>query len=117
MGTTPTLPFWDRVEGFVHNALTGTLTDAQKQTLANQEAAALVQASGGNLSASDAAAQAQSDVTAVLKINNADPSQASLFNNPGLASLFSKIGWLVAAVGIFLFFYFSLLAYRAFREA
>ena len=111
------LSFFDEVEGFVWNAATGTLTQAQKSALENQQAQDVVKASGGSVSATDALAQAHADVTAVLTQANADPSQASIFNNPGLDSLFGKIGWVIAAIGVFLVFYFSVLAYRAFRAA
>jgi len=71
------------------NAL-GYLTQAQKDQLVQQEAANLVQASGGSMPQSQAQAQAQSDVTTVLRQAGADPSQ-----NPVSASL----PWIWLALG------------------
>ncbi len=100
------LPWSQRVEGFLWNAATGTLTDSQKQALITQQAAAVSDASSGAISPTDALTQAQQDVTTVLTQDNADPTQASLFNNPGLNALFQKAGWVVViVVSIFLIYY------------
>lgn len=93
---TLNLPFVDRVEGFVHNAIYGTLTQEQKTALEQQQADSVVKASGGSVSQQDAMAQAQRDVTSVLTQAGADPSQSSFLGSPGLESLLSKVGWIIA---------------------
>ena len=62
---------------FSSNAFDYVTTD-QKNSLIQQEAANLIQASAGRLTAAQAQAQAQNDVTAVLTKAGADPSQNPL---------------------------------------
>lgn len=92
------LSIWDDITGLWDNAAYGTLSPAQKQALIAQEAANRVQASGGSITLDDATKQATADVTGALTYNKADPSQASIFNNPGLDNLFAKIGWIVEII-------------------
>lgn len=108
------LPWYEKIEGVVWNAATGTLTDAQKQALIEQQIQSVTQASGGNADAASIQAQATADVTGALTVNQADPSQASLFNNAGLDNLFQKFGWVVAIAAVAAFFYFLLEALRLF---
>lgn len=114
MGATANtgLPWYESIEGDVWNAISGTLTTAQKNNLIAQQTASVTAAGGAS---SSAASQAQTDVTAVLTADNSDPSQASIFNDPGLDSLFQKAGWVVAIVALVLFVYFGWQAYRAFK--
>lgn len=112
------LPWYEKVEGTLWNAATGTLTDAQKQALIDQQVQSVTAASDnstGNVDTSAIQAQATSDVTGVLKANNADPSQASVFNNVGLDALFQKFGVVIAVAAVAAFFYFLLEALRLFR--
>ena len=106
------LPWYEAIEGDLWNAATGTLTEAQKNNLIAQQTAG-VTAAGGN-PATDSA-QANADVTAVLTANNADPSQASIFNNAGLDALFQKAGWVIAILAVLALLYFGFQAYRAFK--
>lgn len=117
MAAAASLPWYDEVEGFVWNAATGTLTQAQKDALIAQQVQGVTQASGpgATVDTSAIAAQAQKDVTNVLTLNKADPSQASLFNNPGLDSIFQKAGWVIAIVAGAALLYFIVEAYYAFR--
>lgn len=84
------------------NAVTGTLSDAQKAALIEQEAQALVTASiVGTLSIQEARAIATQDVTAALLASNADPSQAG-FTNIALfdEQMFPNLtGWLLGGLG------------------
>lgn len=105
------LSLWDRVDGWLYNAAYGTLSPAQKQALVAQQTAEVTQAGGDPTTA---ATQAQTDVTAVLTQNGADPSQASILS-PGLAGLLDKAGWAVAVVAVVLFVFFVYRAYEAFR--
>lgn len=89
------LPFIDRVEGFFHNALYGTLTPEQKLALEQQQADSVVKASAGTISQQDAMKQAESDVTTVLTMNHADPSQSSILGSPGIENLLAKAGWVI----------------------
>ncbi len=116
MSASASIPWYDQVEGFIWNAATGTLSPAQKSALVAQQVAGVTQASG---SAADPAAiqsQAQNDVTSALTLNQADPSQASLFNNPGLDSLVQKAGWVIAIISVAALIYFVVEAYAAFRK-
>lgn len=116
MSASASLPWYDEFGGFIWNAATGTLTQAQKDALIAQQAASVTAAAGGSSDPTAIAAQASQDVTAALTLNNADPSQASLFNNPGLDSLFQKASWVVAVVAIAAFLYFALEARAAFKK-
>lgn len=110
------LPWYEEIEGSIWNAATGTLTDAQKQALIDQQIAGVTQASGsGPVDSTAVATQAQQDVTAVLTMNNADPSQASIFNNAGLDAILQKAGWVIAIAAIAALVYFLVEAYHAFR--
>lgn len=110
------LPWYEEIEGSIWNAATGTLTDAQKQALIDQQIAGVTRASGADpVDATAIATQAQQDVTAVLTMNNADPSQASIFNNPGLDAILQKAGWVIAIAAIAALVYFLVEAYRVFR--
>lgn len=115
MSAAASVPWYDSVEGFIWNAATGTLSPGQKTSLETAQATEVSNGSAGSVTYADALTQAQSDVSAILKINGADPSQASLFNNPGLDSLFQKAGWVVAIVAGAALIYFAIQAYRAFR--
>jgi len=96
------ISLWNNIAGFFHNAVYGTLTQAQKQDLIDAQAASVVRA-GGNVA--QATAQAQQDVTAVLTADNADPSQSNfLFNNPGLNNLMQYAGWILALVAAYFAF-------------
>lgn len=106
------LPWYEAIEGDIWNAATGTLTQAQKNNLIAQQASGVAGAGGNPASASS---QATADVTAVLTANNADPSQASIFNDPGLDSLFQKAGWVIAILAGLAFLYFGFQAYHAFK--
>lgn len=109
------LPWYEKIEGTIWNAATGTLTSAQKQALIDEQTKQVIQASGdAPVDAQAIQAQATDDVSAVLKANQADPSQASLFNNVGLDSLFQKFGWVIAVAAVAAFFYFLLEALRLF---
>lgn len=109
------LPWYEQIEGAIWNAATGTLTAAQKQALVNQQIAGVTQASGsGPVDTAGITAQANQDVTTVLTMNNADPSQASIFNNPGLDAIFQKVGWVIAIAAIAALVYFLVEAYYAF---
>lgn len=66
------------IDSWLQNALTGTLSTAQANALAQNEQAGLIQA---GMPAAQAAKQAQSDVHTVLKLNNADPSQKWSWEN------------------------------------
>lgn len=92
------LSIWDRIEGLWDNAAYGTVSPAQKQALVMQTAQGIVKASGGTISLDDAVKQAQGVVTPALVAEKADPSQASVFNNPGLDNLLSKIGWIIEII-------------------
>lgn len=116
MSASASIPWYDSVEGFIWNAATGTLSQAQKDALIAQEAASVTQASGSAADPTAIATQAQNDVTSVLTLNKADPSQASLFNNPGLDSLLQKAGWVVLIVALAALVYFVVEAYAAFRK-
>lgn len=110
------LPWYQEVEGVIWNAATGTLTQAQKQALIDQQIAGVTKASGGAaIDSSSIATQAEKDVTTVLTSNNADPSQASVFNNPGLDAVLQKAGWAIAIIAGAALVYFLIEAYRAFR--
>ena len=110
------LPWYERIEGTIWNAATGTLTQAQKDALVAQQVAGVTRASGsGPVDTSAITAQAQHDVTSVLTSDNADPSQASVFNNPGLDSILQKAGWVIAIVAGAALVYFLVEAYYAFR--
>ena len=109
------LPWYEKIEGSIWNAATGTLSDAQKKALIAQQVAMQTQASGdAPVSTQALESQATADVSAVLTANHADPSQASLFNNPGLDNLFQKFGWIIAIATVAAFFYFLLEALRLF---
>ena len=112
--STAALPLYQQVEGFFWNAATGTLTQAQKDALIAQEVAGVTRASGGSGDPSQIAAQAESDVTATLILNKADPSQASIFS-PGLDAVVQKAGWVIAIVAVAALIYFAIEAYFAFR--
>ena len=56
------------------NLTTGTLSPDQQAQLVQQQAAALVQASGGTMTPADAAEQAQQDVTGALVAAGAAPA-------------------------------------------
>lgn len=110
------LPWYQQIEGSIWNAATGTLTQAQKDALVAQQVAGVTRASGsGPVDSAAITAQAQSDVTAVLTADNADPSQASIFNNPGLDSILQKAGWVIAIVAGAALVYFLIEAYYAFQ--
>lgn len=112
------LPWYEKVEGTLWNAATGTLTDAQKQALIDAQVQGVTAASDnstGNVDTAAITAQATSDVTGVLKANNADPSQASVFNNVGLDSLFQKFGVVIAVAAVAALIYFVIEAVRIFR--
>lgn len=115
MSAAASVPWYDSVEGFIWNAATGTLSPAQKSALIAQQTASVIQASGSSADPTSIAAQSQADVTAALTLNQADPSQASLFNNPGLDSVFQKAGWVVALISGAALIYFVIQAIRAFR--
>lgn len=102
MADYSSLSIWQRVEGSLWNAATGTLTQAQKDALVQQEVQGRVMASGGTLSAADVTDSANQDVTAVLMQDKADPSQASVFNNAGLDALFQKAGWVLGILALIL---------------
>jgi len=113
---TATLPWYQQIEGSIWNAATGTLTQAQKQALIDQQVAEVTKASGsGPVDTTSIAAQAEHDVTAVLTGDNADPSQASIFNNPGLDAVLQKAGWAIAIIAGAALVYFLVEAYHAFR--
>lgn len=108
--TSSGISLWNNIAGFFHNAVYGTLTSAQKQDLINAQAQAVI-AAGGD--ATQAATQAQQDVTAALVEDNADPSQSDfLFNNPGLNNLMQYAGWILAAVAA----YFAFQIFRSMRR-
>lgn len=86
------------ISDFLWNAATGTLSSDQKAALQQQETQGIIQAGGDP---SQAASQAASDVTTVLTQNNADPSQASIFNNPGLSNLFKYVEYAAIAVAAY----------------
>lgn len=111
-----TLPWYDQIEGSIWNAATGTLTEAQKQALINQQIAEVTKASGsGPVDSTSIAMQAEHDVTTSLTSNGADPSQASIFNNPGLDAVLQKAGWAIAIIAGAALVYFLIEAYYAFR--
>lgn len=109
------LPWYEQIEGAVWNAATGTLTEAQKQALIDQQIAGVTKATSGPVDTSGIAQQAQQDVTSVLTTNNADPSQASIFSSPGLDSILQKAGWVIAIAAVAALVYFLTQAYYAFQ--
>lgn len=85
------------------NIAYGTLTPAQKAAQVEAEAQAVYKAGAGRLTISQARQIAQGDTTAVLTAMNADPSQASIFNQAALDSnlfpnLSTAIKW--GAIGL-----------------
>lgn len=112
--STLNLPWYEEIGGALWNASTGTLSDSQKAALEAQQTQNEITAGADPTTA---ATQAASDVTAALKLNNADPSQASLFNNPGLSSLFSKLSTVIVIAAIAAIAYFAFEAYRIFHHA
>lgn len=79
---------WSEFTDFLHNATYGTESDSQKAQLIQQEQASLVQA---GMAPAQAQTKATSDVTNMLLVNNADPSQSSFFGSPGVQGLIPTI--------------------------
>lgn len=89
--------------GLVWRSGFGTVDPWTKSGQISSQAEAVAQAA--NRPANDLDyAQADSTVTATLKLNNADPSQSSLFsNNPGLIAaidILKQLGYFLIAGGV-----------------
>lgn len=94
------------IADFFHNAIYGTLSPDQKAALIEQETTGIVNAGGDPTTA---ASQAQADVTGVLTMDNADPSQSTFFGSAGFQNVSKYAEYAVIILGI-------LLALRIFRR-
>lgn len=88
---------------------TGTVDPWTKANQIEDEANALVKASGGTISVEDATKQAQTDVTNAYNYNNADPSAALSGVGKGISDFTHTlvlIGiWVSVAFGLYILFF------------
>jgi hypothetical protein len=82
--------------------LAGAVGPAEKAALIENEAAGIVQASGGQLPVSSAADIASGDVTAALVSFNADPSQVGISLDSFTTQFSGVLKYVIVALAIYL---------------
>ncbi len=94
---------WDDATGWIYNAATGKLTNAQKQAIIDQSTADIRAATVGNPDLGDAqVAQLNKDLASTFAQSDAQADAGSLFGIGGLAGLGDAakkyLPWVIAAI-------------------